>query len=101
MRDCEPGGRYVAVCARSHWHVLDAVAAICDPLLPGLLMGAVRLPDNLAKETLHINKHKQRQADPGNNRGRRGGGEDGEANKKTRTNRQALTHMCVFKQNKK
>lgn len=32
-------------------------------------MGAVRLPDNLAKETLH-NKHKQTRADPGNNRER-------------------------------
>lgn len=65
-------------------------------------MGAVRLPDNLAKETMHINKHKQRQADPGNNRGAGGGVEVGMgANKKTRTNRQALTHMCVFKQNKK
>lgn len=29
-------------------------------------MGPVRLPDNLAKETLY-NKHKQTEADPGNN----------------------------------
>lgn len=46
-------------------------------------MGAVRLPDDLAKETLH-NKHKQTQTDPGNN-----GGEH--TQRKTQT--QAVTHV--------
>lgn len=57
-----------------------------QPFLPGLLMEAVRLPDNLAKETLH-NKHKQRQDDPGNNRER--------ANTKKHTNTDDYTHVDV------
>lgn len=64
---------------------------IRDPLLPGLLMGAVRLPDNLAKETLHINKHKQRQADPGNNRGEVEGGKQKDTHKQAGT----YTHVRV------
>lgn len=52
---CLGGG---AVYLQSLWHVLDHVDA--QPFLPGLLMAAALLPDNLAKETPTTNINRQR-----------------------------------------
>lgn len=85
----------------------------CDPFLPALLTATGRSSFHAIyqKETLRINKHKQRRADPGNNGGEREGVGEGEegANKKTQehththtqTKTEGTTHMWLFKQNKK
>lgn len=69
------------VCARPAF-----CGGIHGAFLPGLLMRAVRLPDNLAKKNLH-SKRKHRHADPGN---------DGEGNlKEAHKHRQLHTHVTV------
>lgn len=57
--------------------------------LPGLLIRAVRLPDNLAKKNLH-SKCKHRQVDPGNDR----------QGKRKETHKQTTTRMLLCEQNK-
>lgn len=69
------------VCARP-----ASCGGIHGAFLPGLLMRAVRLPDNLAKKNPH-SKRKHRHADPGN---------DGEgATSKTHTDTDNYTHVTV------
>lgn len=75
------------VCARP-----ASCGGIHGAFLPGLLMRAVRLPDNLAKENLH-SKSKHRHADPGN---------DGEGNlKEAHKHRQLHTRYCANKRKRR